>query len=132
MRGFLSLDLLGMRLLHLGNLSHELLSHLSEGIGTLLVNILKSLGLCLLKDFQLLLMIGLQPLDFLVRCLNHLLELSLHLLLMVSLEVGHLRHELLGELLDPIRALPPGLVEALVLLGLKGGDLRLMLRSKGF
>jgi hypothetical protein len=120
-----------MRLLHPGHLSHELLCHLSEGFGTLLVRVLKSLCLCLLKDFQLLLMIGLQPLDFLVRCLNHLLDLSLHLLLMVLLEVGHLRHELLGEFLDPIRALPPDLIEPLVLLALKGGHLRLVLRSKG-
>lgn len=47
---------------------------------------------------------------------------------MFFLEVGHLRHELLREVLDPIRALPPDLIESQVLFGLKGGNLRLMLR----
>lgn len=57
--------------------------------------------------------------------------LSLQLLLMLLLKVGHLRHELLGEVLDPVGALPPDLIETLVLIGLKGGQLRLMLRPKG-
>jgi hypothetical protein len=51
---------------------------------------------------------------------------------MLFLKVGHLRHELLREVLDPIGALPPDLIEPLVLLGLKRGHLRLMLRPKGF
>ena len=72
----LSLDLFGMRLLHLGHLSHELLSHLSERVGILLFNVLKSPGLCLLKDFQLLFMSGLQPLDFLIFRLGQRFELS--------------------------------------------------------
>ena len=50
---------------------------------------------------------------------------------MLFLKVGHLRHELLGEVLHPIGALPPDLIESLVLLGLTRGHLRLVLRPKG-
>ena len=58
-----------------------------------------------------------------MRCL-----LSLKLLLMLLLEVGHLRHELLREGFDPFGALSPDLIEPKVLLCLKGGDLRVVLR----
>ena len=58
-----------------------------------------------------------------MRCL-----LSLKLLLMFLLEVGHLRHELLREGFDPVGALPPDLIEPKVLLCLEGGNLRLVLR----
>ena len=57
--------------------------------------------------------------------------LSLHLLLVLFLKVGHLTHELLGEHLDPVRALSSDLIESLVLLGPQGGYLGLMLLPKG-
>jgi hypothetical protein len=54
----LSFNLLGMRLLQLGHLSRELLSQLLYPGAALSLHLLKALLLSVLKDFQLLLMVG--------------------------------------------------------------------------
>ncbi len=54
----LSLDLLGMRLLHLAHLSHELLSQLLYPRAVLSLDLLKALLPGVLKSLNFLLMVG--------------------------------------------------------------------------